>query len=52
MKTELNKTTGGANMARRSFLRYAGTGAATVAVLGAASCQKKIIQKAQVMTLV
>jgi hypothetical protein len=40
MKTELNKTTGGANMARRSFLRYAGTGAAAVAVLGAASCKK------------
>lgn len=40
MKTELDLTTGGANMARRSFLRYAGTGAAAVAVLGAASCKK------------
>ena len=26
MKTETNQITGGANMARRSFLRYAGTG--------------------------
>jgi hypothetical protein len=45
MKTELNPTAGGANMARRSFLRYAGASAATVAVMGvAASCKKdKII---------
>ena len=27
-------------MARRSFLRYAGTGAAAIAVMGAASCKK------------
>jgi hypothetical protein len=40
MKTEINPVTGGVNMARRSFLRYAGASAATVAVLGAASCQK------------
>lgn len=40
MKTETNQTTGGVNMARRSFLRYAGTGAAAVAVLGASSCRK------------
>ncbi|TSD63879.1 ferritin-like domain-containing protein [Inquilinus sp. KBS0705] len=40
MKTEINQITGGANMARRSFLRYAGASAATVAVLGAASCKK------------
>jgi hypothetical protein len=39
MKTETNSTTGGANMARRSFLRYAGAGAAAVAVLGASSCR-------------
>ena len=40
MKTETNQITGGANMARRSFLRYAGASAAAVAVLGAASCSK------------
>jgi hypothetical protein len=41
MKTEINPITGGANMARRSFLRYAGASAATVAVMGAAaSCSK------------
>jgi len=40
MKTETNQTTGGVNMARRSFLRYAGAGAAAVAVLGASSCRK------------
>ncbi|QHS55419.1 ferritin-like domain-containing protein [Mucilaginibacter sp. 14171R-50] len=40
MKTEFNPTTGGANMARRSFLRYAGAGAAAIAVMGAASCSK------------
>jgi hypothetical protein len=48
MKTELNPTAGGVNMARRSFLRYAGASAATVAVMGvAASCKKdKIIVSA------
>ncbi|MBK0377966.1 ferritin-like domain-containing protein [Mucilaginibacter segetis] len=40
MKTEINPITGGANMARRSFLRYAGASAATLAVLGATSCKK------------
>lgn len=41
MKTETNQIAGGANMARRSFLRYAGVSAAAVAVAGAAaSCQK------------
>jgi hypothetical protein len=41
MKTEINPITGGANMARRSFLRYAGASAAAVAVMGAASSCKK-----------
>lgn len=41
MKTEINPITGGANMARRSFLRYAGASAAAVAVMSAAaSCTK------------
>nr|WP_067053163.1 ferritin-like domain-containing protein [Mucilaginibacter sp. L294] len=41
MKTEINPITDGANMARRSFLRYAGASAAAVAVMGAAaSCSK------------
>lgn len=44
MKTETNPTTGGANMARRSFLRYAGAGAAAVTVFGAASCGKDYIK--------
>ncbi|OOQ58505.1 ferritin-like domain-containing protein [Mucilaginibacter pedocola] len=43
MKTDTNLTTGGANMARRSFLRYAGASAATVAILGAASCRSEQI---------
>jgi len=41
MKTEINPITGGANMARRSFLRYAGASAAAVAVMGAAAACKK-----------
>jgi hypothetical protein len=41
MKTENNTVAGGANMARRSFLRYAGASAAAVAVMGAASSCKK-----------
>jgi hypothetical protein len=41
MKTETNSITGGANMARRSFLRYAGASAAAVTVLSAASCKKE-----------
>ncbi|AMR30542.1 Tat (twin-arginine translocation) pathway signal sequence containing protein [Mucilaginibacter sp. PAMC 26640] len=44
MKTETNLITGGANMARRSFLRYAGASAAAVAVLGASSCSKDYIK--------
>jgi hypothetical protein len=41
MKTEINPITGGANMARRSFLRYAGASAAAVAVMSTAvSCAK------------
>jgi hypothetical protein len=44
MKTDINPTTGGVNMARRSFLRYAGAGAAAVAVLGTASCGKDHIK--------
>jgi len=41
MKTEINPITDGANMARRSFLRYAGASAAAVAVMGAAASCKK-----------
>lgn len=41
MKTEINPITGGASMARRSFLRYAGASAAAVAVMGAAASCKK-----------
>jgi hypothetical protein len=41
METEINPITGGANMARRSFLRYAGASAAAVAVMGAAASCKK-----------
>ncbi|GGH16905.1 ferritin-like domain-containing protein [Mucilaginibacter phyllosphaerae] len=42
MKTDINPITGSANMARRSFLRYAGASAAAVAVMGAAaSCKKE-----------
>lgn len=41
MKTELNPIAGEANMARRSFLRYAGASAAGIALIGsAASCKK------------
>jgi hypothetical protein len=44
MKTETNLNTEGVNLARRSFLRYAGAGVAAVGVLTAASCHKdKII---------
>jgi hypothetical protein len=41
MKTEINPITSGANMARRSFLRYAEASAAAVAVMGAAASCKK-----------
>lgn len=40
MKTETQIETEGVNLARRSFLRYAGAGVATVGVLAAASCHK------------
>jgi hypothetical protein len=38
MKTETQIETGGPNMARRSFLRYAGIGAASVGLLATAAC--------------
>jgi hypothetical protein len=40
MKTESQESISGANMARRSFLRYAGVGVASVGLLAAASCTK------------
>jgi hypothetical protein len=40
MKTEIKTNIGEANMARRSFLRYAGAGVAGVGLLAAASCHK------------
>jgi hypothetical protein len=40
MKTETQENSGGPDMARRSFLRYAGVGAASVGLLAAASCHK------------
>ena len=40
MKTNTNENLGGVNLARRSFLRYAGAGVAGIGVLAAASCQK------------
>jgi rubrerythrin len=40
MKTETLIENADVNMARRSFLRYAGAGAAAVGVLAASSCQK------------
>ena len=40
MKTETKESTGGPNMARRSFLRYAGVGAASVGLLATAACHK------------
>jgi hypothetical protein len=40
MKTETPETIGETNMARRSFLRYAGIGVATVGIMGAAACHK------------
>jgi hypothetical protein len=40
MKTELQDNIPNANMARRSFLRYAGVGAASVGLLTAAACHK------------
>jgi hypothetical protein len=40
MKTEELETASGTNMARRSFLRYAGVGAASVGLLATAACHK------------
>ncbi|MCR8557014.1 ferritin-like domain-containing protein [Mucilaginibacter sp. BJC16-A38] len=40
MKTETQEIAGGVNMARRSFLRYAGMGAASVGLLATAACHK------------
>lgn len=40
MKTQTQPNDGGVNMARRSFLRYAGAGAAGVGMLAMASCHK------------
>jgi hypothetical protein len=42
METETQMNTDGVNMARRSFLRYAGTGLAAAGVITAASCSKKV----------
>jgi hypothetical protein len=40
MKTEEQEVAAGTNMARRSFLRYAGVGAASVGLLATAACHK------------
>ena len=40
MKTEIEERAGGPDMARRSFLRYAGVGAASVGLLATAACHK------------
>jgi len=40
MKTETSELIGGVDMARRSFLKYAGAGAAGIGLLAVASCQK------------
>jgi hypothetical protein len=40
MKTEPQIETGNVNMARRSFLRYAGVGVAGIGVMAATSCRK------------
>ena len=40
MKTETTESRPGANMARRSFLKYAGVGAASVGLLAVAACHK------------
>ncbi|WP_428330660.1 ferritin-like domain-containing protein [Mucilaginibacter sp.] len=40
MKTETQENVGSVNMARRSFLRYAGVGAAGVGLLATAACHK------------
>lgn len=40
MKTESQESISGANMARRSFLRYAGVGVASIGLLATAACHK------------
>ena len=40
MKTETLENVGGTNMARRSFLRYAGVGVASAGLLATAACHK------------
>ncbi|WP_295720630.1 ferritin-like domain-containing protein [Mucilaginibacter sp.] len=40
MKTESQESISGANMARRSFLRYAGVGVASAGLLATAACHK------------
>ncbi|MFI5162224.1 MAG: ferritin-like domain-containing protein [Sphingobacteriales bacterium] len=40
MKTEITEKTGDLNLARRSFLKYAGAGVASVGLLAVASCSK------------
>src|SRR5579863_3179522 len=40
MKKEITEMPGGINMARRSFLKYAGAGSASVGLLAMASCHK------------
>jgi len=42
MKSEITETSGGINVARRSFLKYAGAGAATIGFLAVASSCKKL----------
>jgi len=50
MKTEEQTSIGGANMARRSFLRYAGAGAATVGLLATAACHKDHVVTIPIVT--
>jgi Ferritin-like domain len=40
MKTEITEISGDVNLARRSFLKYAGAGVASVGLLAVASCKK------------
>ena len=40
MKTEITEQSGDLNLARRSFLKYAGAGVASVGLLAVASCKK------------
>ncbi len=50
MKTEEQTSAGSANMARRSFLRYAGAGAASVGLLATAACHKDHVITLPVVT--